>query len=293
MINSEVEKLLVAGILREVLYPTWLSNPVVVRKPDGGWRMCIDFTDLNKYCPKDCYPLSVIDIVVKAVAGFGVLMFLDAYKGYHQIMMDVEDAEKTAFIIDLGVFCYQKMPFGLKNAGATYQRLVNRLFANQVGRNIEVYVDDKVVKSRTVQQVPEDLRETLNTLRAANMKLNSQKCTFGVGSGKFFGFMILKRGIDANPKKIQAIVDMAPPRTIKEVQRLTGCLAALSRFLSRSADRSFQFFQLLRNMKSFSWTAECQQAFDDLKVIEVARLTTSSEPWNPHESGMNDQPDTK
>lgn len=182
-------------------------------------------------------------------------MFLDAYKGYHQIMMDVEDAEKTAFITDLGVFCYQKMPFGLKNAGATYQRLVNRLFANQVGRNIEVYVDDKVVKSRTVQQVPEDLRETLNTLRAANMKLNSQKCTFGVGSGKFLGFMILKRGIDANPKKIQAIVDMAPPRTIKEVQRLTGCLAALSRFLSRSADRSFQFFQLLRNMKSFSWTA--------------------------------------
>lgn len=134
--------------------------------------MCIDFTDQNKYCPKDC-PQPVI--IVEAVSGYEVLFFLDAYKGYHQIMMDEQDAQKTAFITDLGVFCYQKMPFGLKNAGATYQRLVNQLFAKQIGRHMEVYVDDMVVKSRTISQAHEDLRETLQTLRAANIKLNPHK----------------------------------------------------------------------------------------------------------------------
>lgn len=117
VINSEVKKLLLVGILREVLYPTWLANPVVVKKLDGGWRMCIDYTDLNKYCPKDCYPLPVIDIIVEAVSGYGVLMFLDAYKGYHQIMMDEQDAEKTAFITDFGVFCYQKNSFWVEKCG--------------------------------------------------------------------------------------------------------------------------------------------------------------------------------
>lgn len=158
--------------------------------------------DLNKHCPKDCYPLPVIDIIVEAISGYEVLFFLDAYKGYHQIIMEKQDAEKTAFITDLVVFCYQKMPCGLKNAGATYQRLVNQLFAKQIGRNMEVYMDDMVVKSRTMIQAPVDLRETLQTLRATNMKLNPQKCTFGVKSGKFLGYMISARGIDANPEKV-------------------------------------------------------------------------------------------
>lgn len=200
-INTEVRKLVAADILKEVYYPTWLANPVMIKKPDGGWRLCIDFTDLNKYCPKSCYPLPTIDIIVEAITGYAVLMFLDAYKGYHQILMDEEDAEKTAFITDIGVFCYKKMPFGLENAGATYQRLVNKVFEDLIGRNMEVYVDDMVIKSRTVTQAQGDLRETLEQLRRVNMKLNPAKCTFGVGSGKFLGFLVSRRGITANPKK--------------------------------------------------------------------------------------------
>ena len=116
MIDAEFQKLLVSEVVREVYYRTWLANPLLVRKPDGSWRLCIDFTDLNKHCPKDYYPLPAIDVIVKAVTGFAVLMFLDTYKGYHQIPMAEEDAEKIAFITNMGIYCYQKMPFGLKNA---------------------------------------------------------------------------------------------------------------------------------------------------------------------------------
>ncbi|GJU98195.1 reverse transcriptase domain-containing protein [Tanacetum coccineum] len=127
-INDEVNKLVAAGIMREVHYHDWLSNPVMVKKSDNSWRMCVDFKDLNKACPKDGYPLSEIDWKVESLCGFPFKCFLDAYKGYHQIQMAEEDEEKTAFIINQGIFCYTKMPFGLRNAGATYQRLVDKTF---------------------------------------------------------------------------------------------------------------------------------------------------------------------
>ncbi|GJU45898.1 reverse transcriptase domain-containing protein [Tanacetum coccineum] len=135
--------------MREVYYHDWLSNPVMVKKSDGSWRMCVDFTDLNKACPQDCYPLPEIDWKVESLCGYPFKCFLDAYKGYHQIQMAKDDEEKTAFHTSQGVYCYTKMPFGLKNAGATYQRLVDNAFEGQVGRNLEVYVDDLVIKSHT------------------------------------------------------------------------------------------------------------------------------------------------
>ncbi|GKA09898.1 reverse transcriptase domain-containing protein [Tanacetum coccineum] len=127
-IQEEVEKLVDAGIMKEVHYHSWLSNPVMVKKHDGTWRMCVDFKDLNNACPKDCYPLPEIDWKVESLCGYSFKCFLDAYKGYHQIKMAKEDEEKTAFITSQGIFCYSKMPFGLKNAGSTYQRLVDKAF---------------------------------------------------------------------------------------------------------------------------------------------------------------------
>ncbi|GJW75314.1 reverse transcriptase domain-containing protein [Tanacetum coccineum] len=144
-INEEVSKLVTAGIMREVHYHDWLSNPVMVKKHDDSWRMCVDFKDLNKACPKDGYPLPEIDWKVESLCGFPFKCFLDAYKGYHQIQMAEEDEEKTAFITNQGIFCYTKMPFGLRNAGATYWRLVDRAFHGQIGRNLKVYVDDLVI----------------------------------------------------------------------------------------------------------------------------------------------------
>ena len=136
---------------------------------------------------------------------------MDAFSGYNQIWMDEADQEKTSFVTSQGLFCYEVMPFGLKNAGATYQRLVNHMFYPQIGRNVEVYVDDMLVKSLEECKHLDDLQETFNTLRQYSMKLNPSKCAFGVASGKFLGFMVSHKGIEANPEKIKAILDMKPP----------------------------------------------------------------------------------
>jgi ribonuclease HI len=263
-VMEEVDKLLTAGFIRLVYYPEWLANVVMVKKFTGKWRMCVDFTDLNKACPKDNYPLPRIDQLVDSIAGHKLLSFMDAFSGYNQIQMEEEDQEKTAFITSKGLFCYKAMPFGLKNAGATYQRLVNKMFHNQIGRNVEVYVDDMLVKSKENEDHLADLKETFQALSGYNMKLNPGKCAFGVSSGKFLGFMVSQRGIEANPDKIKAILEMSPPKTVKEVQSLTGKAAALNRFVSRSTDKCLPFFKTLR--KAFQWTEECQRAFEELKV---------------------------
>nr|GEV33259.1 reverse transcriptase domain-containing protein [Tanacetum cinerariifolium] len=137
-IQAEVQKLVDARIMREVYCHDWLSNPIMVKKHDGSWRMCVDFTDLNRACPQDCYPLPEIDWKVESLCGYPFKCFLDAYKGFHQIQLAEADEEKTAFHTGQGVYCYTKMPFGLKNAGATYQRLMDKAFEIQVGRNIEL-----------------------------------------------------------------------------------------------------------------------------------------------------------
>ncbi|GJU43208.1 reverse transcriptase domain-containing protein [Tanacetum coccineum] len=186
-IQEEVEKLVDAGIMKEVHYHSWLSNQVMVKKHDGTWRMCVDFKDLNNACPKDCYPLPEIDWKVESLCGYSFKCFLDAYKGYHQIKMAKEDEEKTAFITSQGIFCYSKMPFGLKNAGSTYQRLVDKALQRQIGRNLEVYIDDLVIKSHTEEEIIRDIMETFKTLRQINMKLNPKKCTFGMQEGMFLG----------------------------------------------------------------------------------------------------------
>ena len=160
------------------------------------------------------------------------------------------------------------MPFGLKNAGVTYQRLMNRMFAPQIRRNVQVYVNDMLVKSRREEDHLEDLKETFDTLRSCNMKLNPEKCAFGVTAGKFLGFMVSQRGIEANPDKIRAIMEMKPPRNVKEVQSLNGKVATLNRFVSRATDKCLPFFRTLK--KSFEWTDECQQAFEELKAYLFA-----------------------
>ena len=162
---------------------------------------------------------------------------MDAFSGYNQIKMVKEDQEKTAFITSQRLYCYKVMPFGLKNAGATYQRLVNKMFRKQIGRNMEVYVDDMLVKCKEELTHLDDLKETFAMLRQYQMKLNPSKCAFGVASGKFLGFMVSQRGIEANPEKVQAILDITSPRTVKEVQKLTGRIAALNRFVSKVTDK--------------------------------------------------------
>ncbi|GJZ45609.1 reverse transcriptase domain-containing protein [Tanacetum coccineum] len=236
-INDEVSKLVAAGIIREVHYHDWLSNPVMVKKSDNSWRMYVDFKDLNKTCPKDGYPLPEIDWKVEYLCGFPFKCFMDAYKGYHQIQMAEEDEEKTTFITNQGIFCYTKMPFGLRNAGASYQRLVDKTFHGKIGRNLEVYMDDLVIKSRTEDEVVRDIEETFKTLRKINMKLNPKKCTFGVEEGMFLGYQVNTKGIKICPEKVDAVLSLQSPKCLKDVQKLNEKLASLNRFLAKSAEK--------------------------------------------------------
>ena len=144
--NAEVEKLLKIGAITEARYPNWLANPVVVTKKNSKWRVCVDFPDLNKACPKDSFPLPHTDHLVESTSGNKLLSFIDAFAGYNQIMMNPKDQEKTAFITEQGIYCYRVMPFGLENDGATYQCFVNKIFALQLGKTMKVYIDDMLVK---------------------------------------------------------------------------------------------------------------------------------------------------
>ena len=167
--------------------------------------MCIDFTDLNKACPKDPFPLPHIDAMVDATAGHELLTFMDAYSGYNQFLMNEDDQEKTAFMTDKGIYCYKVMPFGLKNAGSTYQRLVNMMFKVYLGHTMEVYIDDMLVKSKRSVDHIDHLKQAFEVLCKYQMKLNPTKCSFGVRAGKFLGYIVTRHGIEANPDQVKAI----------------------------------------------------------------------------------------
>ena len=242
MINEEVGKLLQACAIREVEYPEWLANVVLVKKANGKWRLCIDFTDVNRACPKDRFPLPRIDLIVDATADHELLNFMDAFSGYNQINMDPDDQENTSFFTGQGTYCYRGMPSGLKNVGTTYQRLVNRMFQKKIGTSMEVYIEDMLVKSITVELHIAHLEEAFQILKEYNMKLNLAKCAFGVSAKNLLGFVVNNRGMEANPDKIKAVLDMPPPLNIKEVQHLIGRIAALSRFVSKASDKCQPFF---------------------------------------------------
>ncbi|GJT28448.1 reverse transcriptase domain-containing protein [Tanacetum coccineum] len=196
--------------------------------------------------------------------------------------MAKEDEEKTAFITNQGIFCYSKMPFGLKNAGATYQRLVDKAFQRQIGRNLEVYVDDLVIKSRTEEEIIRDIAETFKTLRQINMKLNPKKCTFGMQEGMFLGYKVNTDGLKVCPDKADAVLSLPSPRCLKDVQKLNGKLASLNRFLSKSAEKSLPFFKTLKKCtkkSDFQWTQEAEAAFKQMKklIAELPMLTAPKE----------------
>ncbi|RDX68288.1 Retrovirus-related Pol polyprotein from transposon 17.6, partial [Mucuna pruriens] len=239
----------------------------MVKKANGKWRMCTDYTNLNKLCPKDPYPLPNIDRLVDSVSRFEFLSFMDAYSAYNQIKMHPDDEEKTAFITDDGAFCYKVMLFGLKNAGVTYQRLMDKIFKDVMGKDVEVYVDDMVAKSRGGEDHCGALGQVFEVLRKHQLRLNSEKCSFGVQAGRFLGFMLTERGIEANPDKCRAVINMKSPENVKEVQQLMGRVIALSRFISKASEVATPILDTLKKERNFAWTPNCEEAFLRLEAI--------------------------
>jgi len=215
--------------------------------------MCTDYTNLNKACPNDSYPFLSIDRLVDGAFDQAVMSFLDAYSSYNQIQMYGPDIPKTTFTTEMDNYCYKVMPFGMKNAGATYQRLMDKVFKEQIGRNMEVYDDDMIVKSCMVEEHVKDIEEVFARIRKYNIRLNPEKCVFGVRGGKFVGFMLTNRCIEANPNKCETITKMRSPTNLKEVQRLIGRLNALARFLSILAKRTKPVVKLLKKDETFKW----------------------------------------
>ena len=207
-VREEVMKLKKAGAIKEVFYLEWLANTVVVKKKSGKLRVCLDFIDLNKACPKNPFPMPRIDRLVASTVGHPRMSFLDAFQGYHQIPLAADDQEKTAFVTPVGNYHYKVMPFGLKNTGSTYQRMMTRMFELQMGKSIEVYIDDMVVKSKLVSDHVRDLGDVFEILRKYRLRLNTSKCSFGVGLRKFLGYMVTHKGIEVSPDQIRDIHSM-------------------------------------------------------------------------------------
>ena len=216
-IKEEVTNQLQIGFIKPVHQAEWIANVVLIPKKDGNVRMCVDFRDLNKACPKDDFPLPHIDVLMDNTVDSALMSFMDGFSGYNQIKMASEDMNKTIFTMEWGIYCYIAMPFGLKNEDATYQRMATALLHNMMHNEVKVYVDEMIVKFKDRKDHIVNLRKFFERIKEYRLRLNPQMCTFGVIAGKFLGFLVSDRGIEVDPSKIKAILDMPPPKNEKEI----------------------------------------------------------------------------
>ncbi|TYK24161.1 RNase H family protein [Cucumis melo var. makuwa] len=264
-IEVKVNKFIEVGFIREVKYPTWIANIFPIRKKNGQLRVCIDFCDLNNACLKDDFLLPITEIMVDATTEHKALSFMDSSSGYNQIRTILSDEEMTAFKTPKGIYSYKVMPFGLKNAGATYQRAMQKVFDDMLHKYVECYVDDLVVKSKRRQDHLKDLKVVLDRLQKYQLRMNPLKCAFGVTSRKFLGFIVRHRGIKIDQSKINAIQKMPRPKSLHDLRSLQGRLAYIRRFISNLVGRCHHFQKLMRKGETFVWDEACQNAFDSIK----------------------------
>ncbi|GKV32763.1 hypothetical protein SLEP1_g41344 [Rubroshorea leprosula] len=268
-VKEEIERLLKVGFIITSRYVEWLSNVVLVVKKNGKLRICVDFRNLNLATPKDEYPMPIVDLLVDGAARHRILSFMDGHSGYNQIFIAEEDISKTAFRCPgaIGTYEWVVMPFGLKNVGATYQRAMNAIFHDMIGRFMEIYIDDVVVKSNEDEEHLEHLKLAFERMRKHSLKMNPLKCAFGVSAGNFLGYLVHERGLEVDQNKANAVIEVQPPRSKKELQRFLGQVNFLRRFISNLAGKTRVFSPLLK-LKSetdFKWERHHQTAFEEIK----------------------------
>jgi hypothetical protein len=276
-ITQEVKKLLAAGFIKPIQHPRWLSNIVPVKKKNGQIRCCVDFRNLNKACPKDEFPLPNMDLLIDSAAGHAMFSFMDGFSCYNQIRMSTKNAEKTAFRTPIDNFYYTVMPFGLKNAGATYQRTMTVMFYDMMHKEIEDYVDDIVVKSKKKEDHLETSRKVFDRCRLYKLKMNPLKCALEVSAGKFLGFLVHNRGIDVDLAKASAIATMKAPTFHKELKSFLGRLSYIRRFIPGLPAVTAVFTPLMKKGVPFVWFTACQQAFEKIQAI-MTKLPTVCAP---------------
>ena len=238
---------------------------MLVPKKDVKVIMCVDFINLNKACPKDDFPLLHINVLVDNTARSALMSLMDGFLGYNQIKMALKEMTKTTFNTEWGIYCYTVMLFGLKNARATYQRMAIALLHDMMHNEVEVYVDDMIVKSKDRENHTTNLRKFFERIKEYRLRLNPQKYTFGVIAGKLLGFLVSDRVIEVDPSKIKVILEMPPPKSKKEIRGFFGRLQYISRFITKLTSTCEPIFKLLRKNKPHTWNDECQKAFELIK----------------------------
>ena len=266
-IIQKVKKLLIASFIKPIQHPKWLSNIVLVKKKNGQIRCCVNFCNLNKACPKDEFPLPNIDLLVDSAVGSSMFSFMDGYSGYNQIHMATKDVEKMAFKTPIGNFYYTVMPFGLKNAGATYQRTMTAIFHDMMHKEMEDYVDEIVVKSKTRTGHFQVLEQVFEKCRKYKLRMNPMKCAFGVSVGKFLKFLVHHRGISVDLAKATTIATMKTLTTMRELKSFLERVSYIRRFVLGLALVTTGLSKLLKNGTKFTWRTKQQEAFQRIQQI--------------------------
>jgi len=265
-IEKELQKMFKAGIIAPIRFSDWISNLVPTRKKTGEIILCVDLRNLNQVSLKDNYPLPKMDHILQRVVGASRISLLDGFSGFNQILVHPDDQDKTAFTTPWGTFKYVKMPFGLKNAGATFQRAMDIAFAKEINDFLVIYLDDLTPFSKSDQEHLKHLRQIFLTCRKYGISLNPKKSLFGLEEGKLLGHIISKDGIRIDPDRIQAILQMPHPRNIKELQAFLGKINFLRRFIPNLAELIRLLNNMLKKDSKVKWTVEANQAFEGIKL---------------------------
>ena len=269
-IDKQVSEMLKSGIIEPSASP-WVSNVVIVKKKDGTARFCVDYRRLNDVTRKDAYPLPRIETCLDALGGARYFSTFDLRSGYHQVRMNSADADKTSFVTRQGTFRFKVLPFGLTNAGATFQRVMDVAMSGLNFSICLVYLDDIILFSSTVTEHLERLKCVLSSLRKANLKLKPSKCCLLHREVSFLGHVVSGHGIATDPEKIRAVVEWPVPRSVTEVRAFLGLCSYYRRFVESFALIASPLHALTGKGRTFAWTEECDQAFEELK----RRLTSA------------------
>ncbi|UYV69112.1 hypothetical protein LAZ67_6002474, partial [Cordylochernes scorpioides] len=263
-IQTEVDKMLDAGIIRHSESP-WSSPVILVKKKDGNWRFCVDYRRLNKVTKKDVYPLPRIDDTLDSLKGAKFYSSMDLRSGYWQIEVDEADREKTAFITPDGLYEFLVMPFGLCNAPATFERMMDKILKGLKWTMALCYLDDIVVYSKSFNEHLHRLEIILQCLDKAELRLNPKKCLFGTKRIRVFGHLVDSKGIYPDPEKIEAIARFPTPRSITDVRSFIGLCSYYRRFIENFAEKAAPLHEVLKKDNKFTWNSGQQDAFDSLK----------------------------
>jgi hypothetical protein len=265
IMEKEVKKLLDAQIIVPLRYSEWVANLVPVRKKNGEIRLCVDFRNLNRSSKKDNYPLPKMEHILQRVTGASRISMIDGFSGYNQISVLPEDREKTTFTTPWGTFMYAKMPFGLMNAGATFQRAMDIAFIGERDKFVVIYLDDITVFSRSDKEHCCHLRKVFLKCRRFGLSLNPKKSLFSMKEGKLLGHIVSAEGVRIDSSRVEAIQTLSLPRSKKEVQSFLGKINFLRRFVSNFVELVKHITTMLRKGNEVKWTVESRESFNQIK----------------------------